>query len=353
MLGLPPVVLGTACCAASNAFTALGLITQKYSHQQVELSRVKTKYYKQPWWLVGMFVFIIGQVLNVGAMALTPQTMLSCLGGLCLVFNAVFARLILGEQTSSLEAAALIGIIGGGVLVVLGTPEQPYVNKAFAGEVVDPLLAFPFVAVALSLAAGISTLALASKFLLPSLKPIVWALTCSSCGSYSVTFFKCCSELLAMTSHVWKQPELYCLLGLALCSALLQVHSMNCALRWGEAVQVMPAFFALGVLFQLCLAELAFHELDGLSGFWNVLTFALGVGLVIASTVAIVYAGSVADEEEEKAATPLLMEGRSTSLSRSNSMFAARSLAATSFSGSFEDVERFYTVPVTGSMGVA
>mmetsp|Transcript_11981 Transcript_11981/g.21192 ORF Transcript_11981/g.21192 Transcript_11981/m.21192 type:complete len:344 (-) Transcript_11981:97-1128(-) len=339
------VALGALLCAASNLFSALGLITQKYSHRLTELSGVKQKYYKQPWWIVGMAVFLVGQLLNIGAMALTPQTILSCLGGLSLLFNAVFARLILGEHLSSTEAFALLGIIAGGVLVVFGTPKQDYVSNMSISDAVAPLLESTFVTVTLSFATSLSILAVVSKFLLPSLKPILWALTCSSCGSYSVTLFKCSSELLAMTSHFWMHPEIYCLISCALCCALLQVHSMNCALRWGEAVQVMPAFFALGILFQLFLAQLAFHELDGLTGFWNVLSFSLGVALVIASTGGIVYAGSSDDETK-----PLLAE---RTLSRSNSMFTPKSLAASSFPGSFEDLERFYTVPVTGTIGVA
>lgn len=56
------------------------------------------------------------------AMALAPQTMLSCLGGLSLVFNSAYAHVLLGERLVWSEVLVMMAMVTGAVMVVCVTP---------------------------------------------------------------------------------------------------------------------------------------------------------------------------------------------------------------------------------------
>lgn len=356
---IPDWLIGACVCVASNALTALGLVAQKYSHMQNELVREKKKYYRQPLWVIGLAVFLFGQVINLAAMALCPQAMLSCLGGMSLVFNTVYARIILGEQLRLVQVMAMATMMVGAVLVVVSAPVPETPVVVYPWQVTAALLKNCFVIVTLTLAVSIGILAVVAKFNLPRLKPVVWGLTCAVCGSYSITFFKCAAEIVALSSYCWQHFEIYCLGVLACWCALMQVHTMNLALRWGNAVTVVPTFFALGVLFQLALSQLAFQELSELKGASRISIFCMGVFLVVASTIAIVTATSLEPvpqgEDEEEQSMPLL--GSRPKAASEPSMFRRSSslldvLSTQEFRASFDD-ERIYTVSFAGPMGIA
>lgn len=363
---VPTWLWGILLCIVSAALTALGLVLQKYSHTENERNGLEgkenRKYYQQPIWLVGMAIFIVGQLVNLGAMALTPQTMLSCLGGLSLVFNTTYAHLLLGERLRLPEIAAMAAMITGAVLVVTSTPVRPY-HRIYAGDIVHDLLQPRFLIPAASISALLVCITLVSAHRLPDLKPFSWALTCAACSSYSVTLFKCGAELVFSTRRCWLHPEIYVITLIALWTCVVQVHTLNLALRKGDVTQVIPTFFALGVLFSLVQANLAFGELNDLHGTSTVLRFVLGVTLVVGSTIAMVHVQSTGAEDvanleaPDQEQTPLLTKDRKTSsepsLRRNHWSLHSLSLTRTAHSMSFDDAEQFLTLSVTGPLGIA
>ena len=102
-----------------------------------EKSGKKMNYMKQPWWIAGprafamprhaspgMGSFILGQAANMPAMALAPQTMLSCLGGLSLVFNSAYAHVLLGERLVWSEVLVMMAMVTGAVPRSHGEPTR-------------------------------------------------------------------------------------------------------------------------------------------------------------------------------------------------------------------------------------
>ena len=111
------------------------------------------------------------------------------------------------------------------------------------------------------------------------MKIIFLGLTCAATGSYSMTFFKCGAEVVSSTDGWWRNLELYALAAVALGIVAVQITSMNQGLRHADVVIVIPTFFALGVLFSLIQAQLAFGELNELKGLQNIIIFGAGVVL--------------------------------------------------------------------------
>lgn len=360
MLHIPEWFWGILLSICSAGLTALGLVTQKYSHMQNEKSgSVRRTFYQQPWWRVGMGIFVVGQIANIPAMALTPQTMLSCLGGLSLVFNTAYAHILLGERLRPSEVLAMSAMILGAVLVVTSTPVRDH-HSVYAGDILSNVLHTEFLVGAAAICVVLVTLGIVSTYRTAQLKPLFWALSCAACSSYSVTLFKCGAELAASTSRFWLRWEIYALGAVALVVCLVQVHTLQLALKHSEVIKVMPRFFALGVLFSLMQAQLAFGELRDLSSPSAIFSFLFGVLLVVSSTVALVH--TQADIDDDKVTDDDLDEEKMTLLSkrrtasepslRRNS-WSFNTLAISRHNKSFDGLDAFFAVSLTGPMGIA
>lgn len=360
MLRIPNWFWGILLSVCSAGLTALGLVTQKYSHQQNEKAgSARRVFYQQFWWRVGFAIFVAGQIANIPAMALTPQTMLSCLGGLSLVFNTAYAHILLGERLRAPEVLAMSTMILGATLVVTSTPVHDH-HSVYAGDILANVLHVEFLVGAAAICVVLVTLGVVSTYRTAELRPLFWALSCASCGSYSVTLFKCGAELAASTSRCWLRWEMYALGAVAVLVCLVQVHTLQLALKHSEVVKVMPRFFALGVLFSLMQAQLAFGELRDLSGPTAILSFVIGVILVVGSIIAIVHTQADIDDDkvmyddgdEEK--MTLLSKRRTASepTLRRNS-WSLNTLAISKHNTSFDEIDSFFTVSLTGPMGIA
>ncbi|CAJ1427943.1 unnamed protein product, partial [Effrenium voratum] len=178
---VPTWLWGVALCVLSNCLTALGLVTQKLAHLQVEQSGGKSRYFKQPWWMAGMAAFVLGQVANIPAMALTPQTMLSCLGGLSLVFNSAYAHVLLGERLRSSEVLVMLAMVIGAGMVVSVTPVPKTHHEST--QIFGALLHRAFLLTAVGVTAFLGVLGLLAYFVATPLKPFFLGLTCAACGS--------------------------------------------------------------------------------------------------------------------------------------------------------------------------
>jgi len=278
MLGfeIPQTLCGVLVCLIGSTFTAFGLVLQKYSHEQNALSTTRKLYYRQGWWLLGFAVFILAQVVNLVAMGMAPQVVLSCLGAWSLVFNAIFAWLLLGEDLSITEGVIMAGVVASVVGVIITTPVA---DGQFRGNLEDMFTSFTspgFLAMfAVSFLLLLGFFAMACT--LPSLKPIAWATLAAALSGCSVTSFKCLS-LLAIDPYPvrpspWLQPQTYVIVVAAGIVGLCNVHAMNKGLRDGQALIVVPIYYALGMLAQILTGHVVFHELRGFTGALEVVEF--------------------------------------------------------------------------------
>ncbi|CAJ1461444.1 unnamed protein product [Effrenium voratum] len=351
---VPTWLWGVALCVLSNCLTALGLVTQKLAHLQVEQSGGKSRYFKQPWWMAGMAAFVLGQVANIPAMALTPQTMLSCLGGLSLVFNSAYAHVLLGERLRSSEVLVMLAMVIGAGMVVSVTPVPKTHHEST--QIFGALLHRAFLLTAVGVTAFLGVLGLLAYFVATPLKPFFLGLTCAACGSYGMTFFKCGAEVISSTSRWWLNLELYMLGIIALGICAVQIHTMNLGLRIGEVVTIIPTFFALGVLFALVQAELAFGELNELRGAHNIVIFVVGVVLVLGATVALLLLHRQEEEPEdlETERLPLLHRKAGSEPTLQRSHWSLNTLSPLGLPRtSFDNIHELTLLSVTGPMGVA
>ncbi|KAI5475353.1 DUF804 domain membrane protein [Pseudohyphozyma bogoriensis] len=97
-----------------------GLTIQRKSHLQNEAlpSSLRKRDFQRPLWIVGFTVFIcsnlLGTIFQIGAL---PIVVLAPLGAVSLLYNAFFARVILGDEFTIHLVVGTILIAGGAVLI--------------------------------------------------------------------------------------------------------------------------------------------------------------------------------------------------------------------------------------------
>ncbi|EJD47744.1 hypothetical protein AURDEDRAFT_183890 [Auricularia subglabra TFB-10046 SS5] len=128
----PPTVsvaLGISIGLLSSVVQSLGLTIQRKSHvleEQLPEYRRRPEH-RRPLWLIGFAIFISSNVLGAGfQIAALPVVILAPLGAVSLLWNAVFARLLLGDVFTSLMAIGTILIAVGAVLIaIFGVVPEP------------------------------------------------------------------------------------------------------------------------------------------------------------------------------------------------------------------------------------
>ncbi|KZV82046.1 hypothetical protein EXIGLDRAFT_779031 [Exidia glandulosa HHB12029] len=132
MDGPPPTVsvaVGIIIGLLSSVVQSLGLTIQRKSHVLEELlpEQRRRPEHRRPLWLIGFAIFISSNVLgSVFQIAALPVVILAPLGAVSLLWNAVFARLLLGDVFTSIMAIGTALIAIGAVLIaVFGVVPEP------------------------------------------------------------------------------------------------------------------------------------------------------------------------------------------------------------------------------------
>jgi len=371
---VPAEFMGCLICLAGCTTTALGLVLQKYSHQQNALCERPVLYYKQLWWILGFSIFLLSQILNMVALGMTPQVVMSCLGAWSLTFSAIFGRFLLGEKLQNAEQVMMIGAVLGVVCVLLGTPSATKEQIGVA-EIYAKLLT-PSVFLMLACALGfVSCLFAVSTFMMPDLLAVAWSILAAVLSGFTVLFFKSISLLFIAGGFtcLWKAST-YVILALGLAMGAAQMHALNVGLQHGEAILVVPIYYALGMLAQIFTGGAVFAELERFSETRAVLFFWGGTLLLVLCIFGMTYS-RIWGEVELTTEKTCLLDARSRSISqewkvhqvhriRSISLESEglpspgskprclSSLDSEAFPESFGEGQRMYTVSVTGPPGL-
>lgn len=118
--------LGIFLCLAGAAGTNLGLTIQKLSFIRNDSAEKKDQRHamRQPIWICGLAVFLLGQVSNLVAFGYTGQSLAATLGSFSLVTNGCFATIILGEKLTKTILISIAVIVSGSIIVVLASSHQ-------------------------------------------------------------------------------------------------------------------------------------------------------------------------------------------------------------------------------------
>jgi len=280
-----PMFIGLLVTFIGLAMTAIGLMVQKYALNK----RLKQKeedrgsYFLEKWWMVGMTVFCLGNLLFWSVLALVPQVVLACWQCWAMIITILLAPLILGEMVTMFKLLNVLVIVAGVVWVVMASPGEyeEYSSKKFWAAVHD----VTFICISSGMLALFLLLLASQWWTLSDRKAAMrFVLIAAIINWYSVLAARCSSGFLL--SGVLHQNELgigfefWLLLGLMLTFAALNVHFLNKALECDKAIFVVPVYEALAISGQILFGIVFFREFDGLSTF-ETLNISFGVAVVM------------------------------------------------------------------------
>merc|ERR1719161_671696 len=265
--------------------TAIGLMVQKYALNK----RLKQKeedrkpYILEKWWMVGMTVFCLGNLLFWSVLALVPQVVLACWQCWAMIITILLAPVILGERVTMGKLISVLIIIAGVVWVVMASPGhyEQYTSKMFWKAVHD----VTFISITGAMIALFIALLISQYWdLEPRMSAIRYILIAAIINWYSVLSARCSSGFfLSTVVHKGSGTagfEFWCLLGLMLACAGLNVHFLNKALECDKAIFVVPIYESLAIAGQILFGIVFFREFDDLN-IYQTLNISFAIAVVI------------------------------------------------------------------------
>ena len=260
-----PVQAGILLAVSGNLLIACSLALQKWVHKAVEQHKPGTygrrhvratpedkavKVSTQPLFWVALLGLILGEVGNFAAFGLASPTVVSPLGAVAVIANALIAALWLREPFHMRNLVGLVLTVGGSVTVVLNAP--PSITDLSPQTFLSLLIAPPSIIYLAVVLLGIAVLC--------SIEPryghkyaLVYIMLCSLLGAITVL---CSAAISSFIDHffqgdsqVFADPIPYLILPVLVSTAVLQLKYLNQAMAHFDASQVVPTYY---VTFTLC-----------------------------------------------------------------------------------------------------
>ena len=114
------VIVGVILAIVGNLLISVSFQITKLAHNKNQNTQVS--YLKLPLWWVSVVTMAGGEVGNFLAYGYAPATIVSPLGAVSVIFNAIFAKFFLQEANAWWQYLGVLFALGGSVGVVLGAP---------------------------------------------------------------------------------------------------------------------------------------------------------------------------------------------------------------------------------------
>eukprot|EP00397_Hematodinium_sp_SG-2012_P026119 GEMP01027338.1.p1 GENE.GEMP01027338.1~~GEMP01027338.1.p1 ORF type:complete len:417 (+),score=48.28 GEMP01027338.1:23-1273(+) len=274
--------VGAFLCILSCFVANFGLLLQKQA-----LIRVSTaaghetrSSWRNPRWVLGFFIFILGQLISVQALSLTPQSVLGALSGFSLVSNSFLAPVMLGEKCTYMHLLSTIMLVSGSICVV-SFASSPANNGDLTMERVESLLRRPqAVAVFVGSISFVGALYIRGRVAVmhrtsPLTKqpypadPFTFAITSAILGAFSVTMTKGASTVLrteySENPAVLYHPILALMMAFGISCAVSSVWALNMGIFYYDALYIIPLYYSLALLFQSGFGGAIYDEFSSMN----------------------------------------------------------------------------------------
>jgi drug/metabolite transporter (DMT)-like permease len=114
------IIVGIILAIVGNVLISLSFQITKLAHNKNQHSQIS--YLKLPLWWVSVFTMAGGEVGNFLAYGYAPATIVSPLGAVSVIFNAILSKFFLQEANTWSQYLGVVFALGGSVGVVLGAP---------------------------------------------------------------------------------------------------------------------------------------------------------------------------------------------------------------------------------------
>ena len=299
---------GVLCAVVGNVVNSLGFLLKRHVHTS---NSEGVSVLRLPVWWVALTCLVVGELGNLAAYGMAPAAVVSPLGAVTVVSNAVLSRVYLKEHISSRGVSGVVLALMGSVLVVMDTPVSLDDTCIY-----DCIVSWSGLVLVLVVVVGCFTLAnpFNYHYLLPrelaKRHVVFYCMICSLLGVITVASAKGIATAIEQTvggdAGMFLNADTswltYVLIVSVIASNLLQLYFLNVVLAHFEASVVVPVYYIFFTSVSIATGMILFHETVFEPFARSVLLFVLGVLMAFAG----VYLVDKQSDSASQHQTPLI-----------------------------------------------
>jgi drug/metabolite transporter (DMT)-like permease len=277
---IPPhlIFFGATIMVVSCAITSYANILMKMDAIQLRDDAHPRFIMARKFVLMAITLYILGGVADVISLGMVPLSLRACASVLTIPFNALFARITLGERMNSTQIiGASITVFSAIIAMLFAAHQEVGIGSLFEGDdVVDKLLSRRMlIFVVWTIPIDIACLSIVFRTMpragshvsTVSYKSVTHRLIVLACTTVSVSyqtgwtnlFIKCIAELISDKEPIVSGTFVSILL-IMLLSALAQMHLLSAMMRLFDSVTCIPPYQILITMWLVVLSSVVFHE---------------------------------------------------------------------------------------------
>ncbi|ORZ14977.1 hypothetical protein BCR41DRAFT_306482 [Lobosporangium transversale] len=358
-------VLGISIAVATSFIQSLGLTIQRKSHvlnEAIHPKELRRQACRRPLWHLGFHTYILsnltGTIFSIGYL---PVIILAPLSAVTLVFNALFAKLLLDDVFSRQSAIGTFLILLGAIMIGLfGIVPEPshsledliHLWKRPAFVIYFSLIEFIVISLLVGNRIVEQMMEREAKSTVPgrllkkwspskikTMLGISYGCVSGMLSSQALLFAKSAIELLMLTildgKNQFENPLSWFLVIALIAAALLQLYYLNKGLRLCDTVLLVPlSFCAYNVS---CLFNgLVYYDQWGRLYWWQILLVLFGISQVLIGVLVLAWRPNATGDDYDddsfdndngtNEATLLLPNGSRPGTPRHSRMFSFKSV---------------------------
>ncbi|EOD38875.1 hypothetical protein EMIHUDRAFT_454529 [Emiliania huxleyi CCMP1516] len=304
--GTSTFMVGVVLSVIADVIIAVSLNVQKTAHMRNEGADGKPVkgMLKLPLWWLGLLLNVGGELGNMLAYGFAPASVVAPVGSVGVVANEVIAVLFLKEPFRWRDAAGLVAIVGGVVLIIVAVPEDPVDLNAVVlqREYYARPAAYGYL-IGLWCAVVLFLVHVEPRYAQKSV--LVWLLLCSMISSTTVIAARGFSSMLTQAvggdcagahcvgDELFPPCRLtlahylfWVLLAIIVTTAIWSAYFLNRAMMIFGNTEVVPVYYCTFTLASIVGGGVVYREFSGMP--WQQwLQFLAGVALALGGVLAI------------------------------------------------------------------
>ncbi|GBC07519.1 hypothetical protein RclHR1_07500004 [Rhizophagus clarus] len=316
-------VIGIVIAISTSFIQSLGLTIQRKSHvlnENITPKELRRSACKRPLWHLGFDTYIISNIVgSVVSIGYLPIIILAPLGAITLVFNAIFAKLLLGDIFNKQTIIGTIFILIGAVMIALfGVVNEP---KHSLEDLIELYKRPAFIAYFSIIEFVVIVILIANKigdyifdrmsqndrdpiFGWPMKKfqtalGISYGCVSGMISSQGLIFAKSGSELLILTiygDNQFNQPLSWIIMAGMIIAGVLQLYYLNKGLKMCDTVILVPLSFCAYNAFTIFNGLVYYDQWNRLYG-WQIFLVILGIFILLSGVLVLSWRRSSAPED--------------------------------------------------------
>jgi hypothetical protein len=276
--------VGFLLCTIFSALSSVAFNLQKLSINENDKSSNPKPVYLQWKWVLGLVFLVTGSLVDFVAYGLAPQSLLTPLAALVLVWNILVAKCF-GERPGKREIISVFIIFSGTTLTVAFADHY---TPSYSMDDVRTLYRAPRMVayaffVPLFICAHLyglryikknnvindNSLDEKTRMFYSRIECVCYAGTAGVIGGHAILFAKQAMELLkswGAGDNIWVYYEMYFIIIGVVVGLFGNVSFLNTALRYYDSLQVIPIYQTYWIIFGTASGLVFFDEIGEMSG---------------------------------------------------------------------------------------